>query len=256
MRLALCLLLASSVIGCVYPRRSTSLSPVQRPDASASITAPEDVYQLTIVEAQVVPQRRGGLPWDDGGGGPDPFVRVFRGEEMIFETPVINDSNAPRWNASVPANVRVTSTVALRFEVWDRDDIGADPIGIYRNTGRPSAAVLDADARLALEGGNYLTVRFAGPRPHRGVGIEEYELRPDALVVMRVMPHSPAARAGLEPGDRIVRIGERSVSSMNGAEAASELSMAVSRHHTLGVIGADGRERSVDLDRGFVWVCM
>lgn len=220
------------------------------------ISAPSNVWQLTIVGAEVTPRKRGDLPWDEGGGAPDVFVRFYRGETLLFETPVENDSFTPAWNATLPRNVHLPPGTALRFEVWDRDTVGADPVGQFRSRGLPQNAIPGADARLLLEGGSYVTIRVSPPRPHRGVGIEQYEVRPDALVVLRVATHSPASRAALAPGDAIVAIGERRVAAMTDAEAASALSMASQRQTPLVVRGADGREREVALDRDFLWQTM
>ncbi len=154
----------------------------------------------------------------------------------------------------MPGKFRATG--ALRFEVWDDDTVGADPVGIFRHGGLPETAMPGVDARILLEGGSYLTIRADNPRPHRGVGIDEYEVRPDELVVVRVVPNSPASRADLVAGDRIVAIGDQRVSALTDAQAASALSMAQTRRRALTVIGANGRERQVELDQGFVWLTM
>ncbi len=251
----LAVVLALGSPGCVYPRRSTGLTPVPRPTPGA-LSAPPEVYQLTIVDGQITPRRRGDLSWDDGENGPDPFVRVYRDDQLLFETPTLHDTLAPEWNATLPENVSIPPSAQLRFEVWDGDDIGADPIGQVRSRGLPPNAVMDAPARLMLENGSWLTLRVNAPRPHRGVGLAEYELQPGALVVVRVLAYSPAARAGLSPGDAIVAIGDRRVSTMSDGEAASALSMASQRDTQVTVRGSDGRERTVELDRGFVWLTM
>ncbi|MCZ7686619.1 MAG: PDZ domain-containing protein [Sandaracinaceae bacterium] len=186
----------------------------------------------------------------------DAFARVYRGEELLFETPMIEDSREPSWNATLPRNARLPRDTPLRFEVWDRDTVGSDPVGQLRTNGLPVNAVPGADARLLLEGDSYLTIRVTPPRPHRGTGIAEYEVRPDALVVLRVLSYSPAQRAGLQPGDAVVAIGETRVSAMNAAQAASALSMASHRQSQLTVRNAAGRERTVQLDRDFVWLTM
>lgn len=218
--------------------------------------APADTWQLTVVEAHVRPRKSGDLTWDENGGLPDVFVRIFRDGESIWESPTIDDSLNPQWNATLPRNFRMPRGTPLRIEVWDRDIVGNDPVGIFDEHGLPPNALPGADARIMLEGGSWLTVRIAPPLPHRGVGIEEYEVRPGELMVERVLPYSPAARAGIERGDAIVGIGEQRVSAMNDAQAASALSMAGNRHSTLTVRNAAGRERQVDLDRGFVWLTM
>lgn len=248
-------LLACAAAGCVYPRRSTALSPVTSGN-TASVSAPADLYTLTIVDAQVTPRKRGDLAWDEGEGAPDPFVRVYRGDLLLFETPPLEDTYTPEWSATLPQNVQITSDAMLRLEVWDRDTIGSDPIGQVRTRGLPQNAVLDAAARLLLENGSWLTIRVTAPRAHRGVGLAEYEVRPDALVATRVLAHSPAARAGIVVGDAVVAIGDRRVSAMSDGEAASALSMASQRETRLLVRGREGRERTVELDRGFVWLTM
>jgi len=245
-----------TMIGCVYPRRGTSLTPVRSERATASFNAPAHIWQLTVVEAHVRPRKSGDLSWDDGEGLPDVFVRIYRGGEQVFETETVDDSLTPRWDEVLPRNFRIPPDAALRIEVWDRDTVGADPVGIYNDRGLPDNALPDADARIMLEGGSWLTIRATAPRPHRGVGIEEYEVRPDELVVARVLQHSPAGRAGIEPGDRIVAVGDQRVADLNEAQAASALSMAANRDRQLTVKDEGGEERQVDLDRGYVWLTM
>lgn len=254
-RLVLVATATAIATGCIYPRRGTSLTPVTHSDP-ATLLAPADVWQLTIVDAQIAPRKRGDLPWDDGGGAPDAFVRFYRGETLLFETPVVEDSLQPRFEATLPRNVHLPPGVPLRIELWDRDMVGADPIGQVRTRGLPQNALPDADARLLLEGGSYVTIRISAPRPHRGVGIEEYEVRPDSLVITRVTEHSPASRARLQAGDAIIAIGDVRVADMDDAQAASALSMAAHRETALTVRAADGSERTVELDRDFVWLTM
>ncbi len=251
------LLVAAVASGCVYPRRGTSLTSVHSERTqSGAIHSPPNIWQVTVVSAHVRPRMRGDLDWDDGGGLPDVFVRIYRGEELIWESETIDDTLSPEWNATLPRNLEAPPDVALRFEVWDADTVGGDPVGILRERGLPDTALPGAEARLLLEGGSYLTIRVDNPRPHRGVGIEEYEVRPDELAVLRVTPHSPASRAGIQPGDRIVAIGDQRVSALSDAQAASALSMAGTRHHELTVVDDTERERTVELDRGFVWLTL
>lgn len=256
MRTLLVLLALLVAGGCVYPRRGTSLTAIRSDRSAGSLSAPADVWKLTVVSAQVRPRRPGDLTWDDGGGLPDVFVRIYRNEELLFETETINDTLTPEFDASPAQNVRLPMGTPLRFEVWDADTVGADPIGIHRTNGLPQNAVPDADARIMLEGGSWLTIRISAPRAHRGLGIAEYEVRPDELVVVRVEPYSPAGRAGIEPGDRIVAIGDQRVSTLNEAQAASALSMSVTRQSQLTVMNAQGRERQVDVDQGYVWLTL
>lgn len=240
--------------GCVYPRRSTALTTVHRERTGSTLHAPNDIWKITFVGAQVRPRMRGDLDWDDDGGLPDVFVRLYRNEELIFESETIDDTLTPRWDASPEHNLVLGRHDNLRFEVWDADIVGSDPVGIYRNQGLPDTAIPGADSRILLEGGSYLTIRISAPIPMRGVGIDEYEVRPDELAVVSVLPYSPASRAGISPGDRIVAVGDERISALSDAQAASALSMSLSRGHSLTIVDANDRERTVELDRGFVWL--
>lgn len=251
---SLLVLAGAAVAGCAYPRRTTSLSLVR--GSTESATTPSDLWSLTLVSAQIPPRSRGDLGWDGSDGLPDCFVRVYRGEELVYESPTIQDSLAPQWNVALPRNVYAPRDRMIRFEIWDRDEVGADPVGIYRNRGLPANVVPGADANIMLEGGAQLAMHLQPPVPHRGVGIRLYEVQPDALVVLEVETHSPAGRGGIRPGDRIVAIGGQSVSALGSQRAPGALSMAGERHEALRVRDGRGTERDVELDRGFTWLVM
>ncbi|MCA9602573.1 MAG: PDZ domain-containing protein [Polyangiales bacterium] len=244
----------SMLLGCAYPRRSTSLGAVGRSVGSAD--APPDVWQLKIRSARLPAQRPGSLAWDEDGSGPDPYVRIYRGKNLVFESSVKSDTTEPSWNETLPKNIWLPRTEELRVEVWDRDGLNSDPVGVWRGTGLPATALEDADVRLSLSNDTVLEFRVERPVPHQGVGIRLYEAQNDSLVVLEVIRHSPAGRAGIEPGDRIVEIGGRPVEELGPGGAASALSMAAQDHSALVVIRDDGQQRNVQLDDGYVWLLM
>jgi C-terminal processing protease CtpA/Prc len=117
----------------------------------------------------------------------------------------------------------------------------------------PPTAVPGAEGRIMMAGGAYLSIRISNPQAYRGVGITSFEQRPGELLVVSVETHSPAGRAGIVPGDRIIAIGAETIDALGPQRAAGALSMASDRHAALRVRNERGVERTVELDRGYTW---
>jgi membrane-associated protease RseP (regulator of RpoE activity) len=182
---------------------------------------------------------------------------VYRDDQLVFESRTMDDTIAPEWNEDLPHNIEIPPDCAFRLEVWDRDAVGADPVGIYRGHGRPPNALPGVDARILLEGESYLTIHLDEPHAHRGIGISGFEVHGSELVVISVEEHSPAGRAGIVPGDRITAIGGRAVSELGQQQATGALSMAAERHQNLSVISSGQTQaHEVELDHGYVWLTM
>ena len=251
MRLLACLVLVT-LCACAYPRRATHVTPA--PAASVSNEdRPEGMYTFELIEGEIPPRKPTGLNWDDDGSGPDPFVRLYIGDRMVWESPVLENTLKPTWHATLPRNLIVPRGARFRIEVLDRDSaVTSDPIGSISRDGLPENVLPDAQARLTLDTLATVTVRITDPRPTAGVGLE-VEIHPDALVILSVTPHSPAARAGLHVGDRVVGIGPQRVAHMSDEEAFSGLSLAVDRQTPLSVSDQAGHERDVTLDKRPLW---
>ncbi len=249
---ALVLFIAIGAASCAYPRRSTPLSEVA--DAS-NLDAPANLWRLRFTGAVVPPRQRGDRPWDEDGTPPDTFVRLYRGDRKVYESPVAYDSLTPRWDDAVTDNLMLSPTQELRIELWDDDGLGLpEPIGVWRSRGLPRTALPGADARVRLEGSAEVGFVVMPPKAYRGTGITEYEVRPDALRVLEVIPRSPAGRAGIEAGTKILEIDGQTVAELGSDAAVGKLSMAGSRQSTLTVLHADGRRDEVRLDAGYVWM--
>lgn len=248
MRVSLLLLLVLAGLGCAYPRRSTSLCPA----TSDARPAPPDVWRLAFSTAVIPPRQRGDQPWDEDGSPPDVFVRVYRGEELVFEsTPV--EGLQPDLGVTTP-NLHLPSSQSSRIELWDADSVLPTVIGVWRGSGMPSGSMEDGDTRIMLDGRSTVGFRVLPPTASRGAGIPTYEVRRSSLRIIEVLEHSPAGRAGLVPGDEIVAIGGEPVAELGEARAAGALSRACSEATRLSVERADGRVEDLVLDRGYVWV--
>jgi hypothetical protein len=248
------LLLALCVIsGCAYPRRTTLVHAA--PASAEPLDTPGGLWSIRLVEAQLPETRGGGLPWDSDGTGPDPYIRLVIDGRVVWESPVQHDTLNPQWNVTLPRSVQIPGGAKLRLELWDEDTASADPAGTFAHVGLPANALPNAKARLMLDNLGSVTVTVSAPKPMKGLGLT-YEQRSDALVVLGVEEFSPAARAGIAVGDRVVAIGDARVDSLTDARAASDLSLAVDRGSPLTVADKQGKERPVNLDRGFLWLTM
>jgi hypothetical protein len=248
----LCLALAW---GCAYRRHTTLLNPVPR--AAESTQMPKDMYSLRVIGAEAPARKISGLPWDDDGTDPDPFIRLYVDNRLVWESEVAENQHRPQWGITLPRNIVVRSESRFRLELWDYDTpVSADPIGHIERTGLPTNALPDAQARVPLNTQAMVILLVSAPVAHQGVGLT-VELRSDYLKVLQVEPYSPAARGGIVAGEHIVGIGAERVAHMGDDEASSALSLAVDRKHRLLVTDAEGRgEREVMLEGKLVWLVM
>jgi hypothetical protein len=252
----LCLLVTTfALFSCAYPRRSTHMQPAP-PAIVEAAKRPDGLWTLRVLTGQASERKRAGMEWDNDGTPPDPFLRLYVNDRLVWESEVQADTTEPAWNVTLPRNLGATQEDNFRIEMWDRDTaVDADPMGRLSHTGLPANAMPDAEARLQLELGNSVDVVVSAPTAQRGVGLY-FEIHKDALVVLEVEPRSPAGRAGLKPGDRIVGVGPERVQHMTGQEAASQLSLASERGQALTVADAKGTERQVPLDKEPIWLVM
>lgn len=255
-RIASMCLLLSLVGACAYPRATTNLTPLP-PGRLQLSEEPKDMYTFRLIDATLSDRKISGLAWDDDGTAPDAFVRLYIDNRLVWQSEVIENEIHPQWNAVLPENVIVKPDSAFRLEVLDWDTaVSYDPVARLDRTGLPINALPDAIARVQLDGRSTVTMLVTAPRAYKGVGVT-VEIHPDALKILSVEPYSPAARAGVRAGERIVGIGVQRVSEMGDQAAASHLSLAGERGEKLVVADAEGKnERDVALDTGFVWLVL
>lgn len=244
---------AMATARCAYPAHRTPLTPVASYSGNKA-KAPKDLYRVVVQRAEVTALQRSGASWDEEKGLPDVFARIRHGNRVVWESPVREDTLTPSWDIELPRNAWLPHDGTVVFELWESDGVHSIPIGSRRFSDILAGAVGDGELRLGLEGGSVLFVRLLPPKAHHGVGIGRYEVRSDALLLSDVVRLSPAGRAGLVPGDRIVALGELQVAQLNEGDAESALALAQQRRIPLSVVKADGKIETVTLDDGYVWL--
>lgn len=239
----------SCVAGCVYPRRATPLTTVMHAPVNRS-TQPDNLWQLQVVDAEIPRETRTGQSWDDDKTGPDAyFVLVIKDRER-WRSEVIPNNFSPKFPSPSP-NLSFDRNARVRLELWDKDGMSADPIGIYEGRAL-SELLLDTESTITLSGGARITLRLRKPEPRAGTGIGEYELRPSGALVRTIVPNSPASRAGLAPDDRIVAVDGKKLAGLSEQAADSALALASQNKSELS-IERDKTKKKIKLDDGYVW---
>lgn len=239
------------LVGCVYPRRRTSLSPIS--EGSVMGVPPAHLVRVTFQGATVPPRPRSGLEWDEDGTPPDPFVRLHRNGELIYESEPAEDALEATFDAAITENLELPPNAELRLELWDDDPVRPQPIGVWHGTGLPRSAIPGADVRVQLEGRAEIVFRVGPAQAFRGSGVLLYEARKSELRLVEVIPLSPMGRAGLGEGDAVLAIDGAAIGDLSEGDAASRLSRVGHEEATLRVRHADGTEDEIEIDTRPVW---
>lgn len=150
---------------------------------------------------------------------------------------------------------RATSPVAITAVAEVREALAAR---YYRPVSAGVLKLGSVDAMLSalrdpytayLNAPSYRLVEHDTAASYSGIGVEVLPSQ-QGLVVVRVQP-GPAARAGVERGDVILRIGDSSVAGFDAAKALEEVVSTPGPKIKL-VLDREGRNVVVDVRRGIV----
>lgn len=244
----------SSLAGCpaVYPELPTRMRKALT-EAALDPPPPDDVFWLKFASARVPERTRGGKTWGESFGKlPDPVAKLYINNALVMTTPAQSSTLEPTWPNGPRGNFKIGPDDKLRIELWDSNTINDKPI-VVRDVGR-----LDSDARLNqrirfdydVGGEVVLTVE----RAHAMLGLGLwYELRTESAFITRLMEGSPAARAGLAPGDEVLKIGDADVHAMSPDAIQSAFNAVPSAGISLMVKHVDGTTLAVTVKEGAIY---
>jgi hypothetical protein len=235
------------VQGCaaVFPEMETSVRPVQ--SGAASPAPGDDLYFVYFESANVPNRTRDGRVWN-----PDPFAKLIVNGQDLLVTPVEVGQRKPTWPSQKLANYRITPKDEVVIELWDEEAIVDVPI--CQKTIHDVRALLDERAMdIECDSGARLNLHVEPARPLLGIGLY-YELRgSDGVRITRVVGQSPASRAGLGPGDRILAIQGESVMAMDALGIKSKINTYARTGLELDVWFKSGQRRKVTLIEGAMY---
>ena len=114
MRRSSFVLLMLVVAACAYPRRTTHMH--EAPVGAVNLDdRPKGMWTFRLLSGQLPLRKHSGLKWDSDGSGPDPFVRIYVDDRLIWESDTIENQIKPNWNVTLPHNVIIRSDVKFRL---------------------------------------------------------------------------------------------------------------------------------------------
>lgn len=248
------LFLSSALAGCaaVYPEIQTPVSDVPAGKVLEP-GAPDDLIYIAIQSAQIPNRTRGGQKWDEvGGEEPDPFLKVYLNDELLFATPKQSNTFTPTWPNQQRHNYHVPAGSVLRLELWDDNPINDRPICLRKLQDIQELA-LEGETRILCDSGAKMVVEIAPALPKLGLGFN-YELRGNVVAVTKVLDRSPAQRAGLKRWEEVIRIMDENVSGMSSGRVKSLINANAQSGVRLGVKGKNGKERELVIKQGPIYI--
>lgn len=246
--------LALSLTSCaaLFPELPTKTVPAPQ-SAQPDAPPPPQLKWVRVLAAKVPAKTRDGRNWDQVFGSlPDPYVKIFVNDRELFRTNPQPDTLEPTWPDSPRGNFELGADDRVRVELWDSNPLSDTPIGT-KLVGKLSGDGFGGrENRIELEGGAEVTLAVEPAHALYGFGFW-YELRNNAAIVTRLYAYGPAKRAGMEPGDELLEIGAKKVSSMSSDEIRSAIGAAPSEGLPLVIRHPNANTAKIKLQEGFIY---
>lgn len=244
--------LCVSACPAVYPEFPTRMRKAMTEQA-LDPPPPDNMAWMKFESARIPDRARNGKTWEEEiGKKPDPYAILLINEKEVFRTPVEKETLEPTWKNGPRGNLRIDPGDKLRVEVWDSNTISDKPLGI-RDIGRPSDEFrLTRRIRVNLDAGGEIIIAFEPARAMLGLGLW-YEIRTESAFITRMMPGSAAERAGLKPGDEILKINGKDVKTLGSDGVRSAFGAAGADGLQLVLRHEDGTVLDINVKEGAVY---
>ena len=238
-----------SACSAVYPEMKTAVR-TPRADIAIEPAPGEDLYYVFFDGAWVPPKNQGGQPWP--GGAPDPYAKLIVDDHDVIVTPVESNTREPSWPSQEKENLRIAAGAKVYVELWDSNPMTNQPI--CRARVRDLSGIREGgNNEIWCDSGARVYVHAEPAHPMLGIGLY-YETRgQDGVRVTRVIQDSPAARAGLQGGDRILAIQGKEVAKMDALEVRSAINLNARSGLELDVWFKNGERHIVSLVEGALY---
>jgi hypothetical protein len=245
-------LLLSMSCAAVYPEMGTRLRPISSQEV-LDPQPPKGLRWIKFVSATVPAKARDGRSWDEVlGKAPDPYAKLLLNDKELLRTPAQTNTLSPSWPTAPRGNFRVADGDRLRVELWDANALQDKPIGL-REIGVVNDEMRNSrELRVELDGGGSIVIAFEPAHPMLGLGLW-YEVRTDSCFITRLLPESPAERAGLAAGDQVVSIEGKNVEGLSFDELRSRFNAVPAGGLALVIRRRGGSALSVKLREGPVY---
>jgi hypothetical protein len=213
--------LSLGACAAVYPEVQTPLRSAEGRETEAP---PSELRWISFKGATVPSETRDGRKWggDLGRAAPDPYAVLFLNGKLLLKTPAQTATLTPTWPDGPAGNFRIKKRDRFRVEIWDSNALSDHPIG-FKDIGSMDESVdISGEADIECDSGAHVRIAFEPAHARLGLGFY-YELRIGEVFVTRVYEESPAGRAGIKPGDQIVALDGKAVSSLKSPEIQSLL---------------------------------
>lgn len=244
--------LALALTGCpaVYPELGTRTRPMTAGQA-LDVAPPAELRWMRFVSARVPERTRDGRAWSASGKA-SPYAKLLVSGKELFRTTVQSNTLEPTWPDAPRGNFKIGPTDRLRLELWDSDPLNDKPIGA-QDVGQPGEQqLMDKQIRVIFDDGGEVVLAFEPAHPVQGLGLW-YELRTESCYLTRLLEGSPAERAGLKPGDEVLKIGPREAKTMSADDVKSSFNAVPLDGLALTVKHAAGAVSDVTLKEGPIY---
>jgi hypothetical protein len=245
-----------SLAGCpaVYPELGTRTRTLPAGQA-LDPPPPEDLHWLKFLSGRIPKRTRDGRPWQENGLASS-YAKLFANNKEVLKSHAQDDTFTPTWPESPHGNYRILPTDRIRIELWDAHAINDKPIGVRELGPASELHVSEGKVTVEFEEGiaSAAEVVFAFEPAHAvsGLGLW-YELRTNDCAITRKLEGSPADRAGLLPGDEVVRLGGKDVKTLTPDDIRSAFNAVPIGGLKLTVRHATGAMADVVLKEGPIY---